>query len=106
MAHTEWIEGTYTIPRGQTVSFDFWWPGGGFASEYFDVWIAPYSGVDIEGGHVGKEVPLRLRQTGREMIRIFDANSNETRYILQLTITNEEPNIDVTFVANHVRITP
>ena len=102
--HVDHIAQDYTIPRGQTATYYFWWPGGGDNKHYFDVSIAPHQGVDIFGGVVDKEVPLHLRETRREMERVYDRDTNEIRYILYLTITNEEPNLDVTFTANHVQI--
>lgn len=104
MANIDYIEGSYTVPAGQTASFDFWWPGGGQTKEYFDVSIAIVGGKDQDGDIVPAHQELRVRETGREMLRIFDEKSNQTRYVLRLTIENEEPEFDVTFIANHVRI--
>jgi hypothetical protein len=103
MAHIDYIEGSYTIPRGETQLFDFWWPDGK-SNEYFDVSIAVIGGVDQDGDVVPDIQQLRLREVGREMLRMFDEKYKKPRYVLRLTITNEEPLFDVTFIANHVRI--
>ena len=104
MANIDYIEGNYTVPRGQSMSFDFWWPGGGKTNEYFDVSIAVKTGKDQDGDIVPSIQQLHLREIGREMLRIFDEKTKQTRYTLRLTIQNEEPDFDVTFIANHVRI--
>ena len=104
MANIDYIEGSYTVPAGQSQVFDFWWPGGGKTKEYFDVSLAVSGGTDQNGNAIPPHQRLRLRETKREMLRVFDDKTNQTRYILQLTVQNEEANINVNFIANHTRI--
>src|SRR5258708_5784925 len=103
MANIDYIKGGYTIDPGPPQTFEFWWPGGGKANEYFDVSIALTGGMDRDGDIVSSRQPLRVTETAREMLRVLDEASQQIRYILRLTIRNEEA-FQVSFIANHVRI--
>jgi hypothetical protein len=103
MANIDWIEGGYQIAPRTTFTYQFWWPGGGKPKEYFDVWIAPTSAKDAKGNPVPPSTELRLVERERQMYRIFDEGSKQTRYELWITVENET-DFQVTFTANHVRI--
>jgi hypothetical protein len=99
----DWIEGIYVIEPHATTTYQFWWPGGGEAKEYFDVWIAPTSAKDAKGNTVPPTTQLRLVERERQMFRIFDEKSKQTRYELWITVENET-DFQVSFTGNHIRI--
>ena len=79
--------GGYTIAGNHTQKFYFWWPNPPSKdNQYFDVGICP-------------SVPGTLRIRGREI----NCNRDESQFTLILEIENENDS-EITFTANHIRI--
>jgi hypothetical protein len=97
MANTDYKFAEYKISHNSQLDlkheFTFWWADGAQTNEYFDVSIAPVHNKDN----------LEMKPL-IEVKRTIGWSIPHQTDILHITLQNNNP-FDVSFMANHVRIT-